>query len=89
MAGRVPGSLLACSTNHRTLSLAAPDSPPLAYQHLVCDKDKRKYKNKKKVHIMTFLDKTQIGEFQRKAAEQLKAKEETENSASWGCWHGM
>eukprot|EP00405_Crypthecodinium_cohnii_P009522 CAMPEP_0206444312 /NCGR_PEP_ID=MMETSP0324_2-20121206/14843_1 /ASSEMBLY_ACC=CAM_ASM_000836 /TAXON_ID=2866 /ORGANISM="Crypthecodinium cohnii, Strain Seligo" /LENGTH=230 /DNA_ID=CAMNT_0053912323 /DNA_START=130 /DNA_END=822 /DNA_ORIENTATION=+ len=53
---------------------------PLEYKILFCEKDKRRYKNKK-VHILAQLEKDRIREFQEKASHKaLNEAEETYNA---------
>eukprot|EP00931_Biecheleriopsis_adriatica_P074495 TRINITY_DN48536_c0_g1_i1.p1 TRINITY_DN48536_c0_g1~~TRINITY_DN48536_c0_g1_i1.p1 ORF type:complete len:235 (-),score=45.51 TRINITY_DN48536_c0_g1_i1:93-797(-) len=44
----------------------------LAYKHLFCDKDRRKYKNRK-IHILSTLEHLQINRLERESTERRKA----------------
>eukprot|EP00930_Biecheleria_cincta_P071003 TRINITY_DN58561_c0_g1_i1.p1 TRINITY_DN58561_c0_g1~~TRINITY_DN58561_c0_g1_i1.p1 ORF type:complete len:236 (-),score=36.75 TRINITY_DN58561_c0_g1_i1:53-760(-) len=45
---------------------------PLKYKHLFCDKDRRKYKNRK-IHILTTLERSQIIRLERESTDRRKA----------------
>ncbi|CAE8586402.1 unnamed protein product [Polarella glacialis] len=47
---------------------------PLQYRHLFCDKDRRKYKNRK-IHILSTLEKAQITRLERQSTERRQKEQ--------------